>query len=120
MTSTKLRNAREKIHQGVLIGLDLAVVVSDAFPGPVKAAFGGIKFAVTLIDDFDRNEQDWKDLKDKLEDLAEILAKLLFAYEPNNIPEHLRDNVSSMKKYVSWFLICSFVVAYAQEPYQST
>ncbi|KIJ51910.1 hypothetical protein M422DRAFT_244288 [Sphaerobolus stellatus SS14] len=105
MTSIKLRNAREKIHQGALIGLDLAVAVSDAFPGPVKAALGGIKAAVTLIDDFDRNEQDWKDLKDKLEDLAEILAKLLFAYEPNNIPEHLRDNVSSMKKVLDGVLV---------------
>ncbi|KIJ43475.1 hypothetical protein M422DRAFT_253365 [Sphaerobolus stellatus SS14] len=105
MTSTKLGNAREKIHQGALIGLDLAVAVSDAFPGPVKAALGGIKAAVTLIDDIDRNEQNWKDLKDKLEDLAEILAKLLFAYEPNNIPKDLRDNVSSMKKVLDGVLV---------------
>ena len=50
MSSEKLGEARRIIQDGAWIGLDLAMGISYAFPGPVKATFGGIKAVVDVID----------------------------------------------------------------------
>lgn len=47
---------------------------------------------------FNRNKGDWKELRIKLQDIAEIFAKSLFGYEPNALPKQLIDNIWIMKE----------------------
>ena len=127
MDSERLKNARKMIQGGARIGLDLAVGVSDAFPGPANATFVGIKAIVDLVDvcldlslfrsetnyacpdqQFKRNEGDWKELKVKLEEIADIFVRSLVGYEPNAVPNQLINNISTMEACVcvnaSWNL----------------
>ncbi|KIJ27467.1 hypothetical protein M422DRAFT_271383 [Sphaerobolus stellatus SS14] len=94
----RLIKIRDGIQEGLLIGLDVADGIADAFPGPAKGIFGGIKVVVDLVDQFSRNKEDWKALKTKLQDITDTVAKALFGYDPDTVPKSLVENIQTMNK----------------------
>ncbi|KIJ26237.1 hypothetical protein M422DRAFT_272724 [Sphaerobolus stellatus SS14] len=94
----RLIRIRDGIQEGLLIGLDVADCIADAFPGPAKGIFGGIKVIIDLVDQFSRNMEDWKALKTKLQDMTDTVAKALFGYDPDTVPKSLVGNIQTMNK----------------------
>ncbi|KIJ27454.1 hypothetical protein M422DRAFT_271364 [Sphaerobolus stellatus SS14] len=94
----RLIKIRDRIQQGLLIGLDVADGIADAFPGPAKALFGGIKVVIDLVDQFSRNKEDWKALKTKLQDITDTVAKALVGHDRDTVPKSLIENIQTMNK----------------------